>query len=141
MTTGQTPSPKRRTDLEDLVRERLAELAISIRTLAARTIDTNAELQPEAERRTGPMWNRGTLQNLLNGVKAKAPTPAELRGLAAGLELPLRAVQDAAIGQWFERDVFYTSDATVRTIVHHAEELSEEGRRKVLEIIEEFRNR
>ncbi|WP_236241188.1 XRE family transcriptional regulator [Streptomyces sp. CC228A] len=130
-----------RTDLTDLTRERMTELGISVRTLAARTIDPHPELQPKGESRTGPLWTRATLQNLLSGTKAKAPTPAELRALAAGLELPMRAVQDAAIGQWFERDVFYTSDATVRTIVHHAEELSEEDRRKVLEIIEEFRNR
>ncbi|WP_432124086.1 XRE family transcriptional regulator [Streptomyces sp. C10-9-1] len=140
-TTSQTPPPKRRADLEDLARERLAELGISIRALASRTIDPNPELQPEGERREGPLWNRETLRNLLNGVKAKAPTPAELRALAAGLEVPLRAVQDAAIGQWFESDVIYTSDATVRAIVYRAEELSEEGRRKVLELIEEFRNR
>ncbi len=139
--TRQPASPKRRTDLEDLVRARIAELGISIRELATRTADPNPELQSEEERKEGPMWNRGTLQNLLAGAKAKAPTPAEIRGLAAGLELPTRRVSDAAIGQYFERDVFYAADETVRAIVSHAEEMTEEDRRKVLVIIEQFRNR
>lgn len=126
-----------RTDLADLVRERMAELGISIRTLATRTVDPHPELQPEGERKTGPLWARTTLQDLLNGAKTKAPTPAELRALAHGLECSVTRVSDAAVGQFFDLDVFYNRDKTVRAIIRHAEGMTEEQRLKLLEWIED----
>jgi hypothetical protein len=140
--TRPTDSSGRRTEFADLVRKRMEELSVSVRALAARCIDPNPELQPvpQQERELGPLWSRGTLQNLINGERVKAPGPAELRALAAGLKLPLRLLQDAAAAQYFDRDAVYTPDARVRAMIAHFEELSEEDQLKVLRLMESWRD-
>ncbi|WP_406000743.1 XRE family transcriptional regulator [Streptomyces sp. NBC_00829] len=135
MTDEATPhadSSEERADLSHLVRERMAENRISLRALAAACID------PE-DRDTGPLWTRGTLGNLLAGERVKPPRLPELRALAAGLRVPLRVIQDAAAAQFFGMDSVYSEDAQVRAMVHGFEDLSPEDRRKVLAIIETFR--
>ncbi|NXY93478.1 XRE family transcriptional regulator [Streptomyces sp. BR123] len=129
----ETPRPAdsraTRTDLADLAQARMAELALSYRSLAASCVD------PE-EPQGGPLWTRGTLQNLING-KIKAPGPAELRALAAGLDLPLRVVQDAAAAQYFDLDPVYGADQKVRAVVRHLADLSAEDLAKVEQLIRE----
>ncbi|MFJ9128875.1 XRE family transcriptional regulator [Streptomyces sp. NPDC102340] len=83
-----------RTDLSDLVRDRMAELGLGLRTLADRTTDPES---PDA----GPQWKRQSLGNLVNNALSKAPTAAQLRGLAVGLELATSVVQRAASAQYF----------------------------------------
>ncbi|MFF8290471.1 hypothetical protein ACF068_14750 [Streptomyces sp. NPDC016309] len=139
-TTRPTGSSGRRTDLADLVRARVDELGVSVRALAARCIDPEPELQPAEERNHGPLWTRGTLQNLINGERVKAPGAAELRALAAGLRLNVRLLQDAAAAQYFDRDAVYTPDERVRTMIYHFEELSEEDQVKVLRLMESWKN-
>jgi hypothetical protein len=139
-TTRPTGSSGRRTDFADLVKARVEELGISVRALAAQCVDPEPELQPEGERNEGPLWTRGTLQNLINGERVKAPGAAELRALAAGLRLNVRALQDAAAAQYFDRDAVYTPDERVRTMIYHFEELSEEDQVKVLRLMESWRN-
>ncbi|MFE0039464.1 XRE family transcriptional regulator [Streptomyces sp. NPDC059015] len=135
MTDKTTPPPiaPERTDLADLVRDRMAELGIGLRPLAAASIDPE---NPAA----GPLWTRPTIQKFLSGGKIKAPGPAELRALAAALQLPLRDVQDAAAAQYFGMDALYSSDGTVRAMVHDFEALSPEDRQKVIALMERFRN-
>ena len=53
-----------RADLSELVRNQLAELGVSVRSLAEASYDPK---EPKA----GPQWTRGTLNNLVNGVKIK----------------------------------------------------------------------
>ncbi|MFF9215568.1 hypothetical protein [Streptomyces viridosporus] len=82
-----------RTDLSDLLRDRMAELGLSYRTAADATVDPR---QPEA----GPLYKRGTLENLLKNQIGRAPSEAQCRALAAAFRLPLTAVQRAVAAQY-----------------------------------------
>ncbi|MFE0036782.1 XRE family transcriptional regulator [Streptomyces sp. NPDC059015] len=116
--------------LAELVARRKGELGLSYEALAARCID------PETgEQVVKYSW----LHRLATGVQVKAPDVAMLRGMAAGLEVPARMVQDAAASQFFGLDAVYSPDLQVRTMVHHFEDLSPEDRRKILALIEAFR--
>ncbi|TFE42471.1 XRE family transcriptional regulator [Streptomyces sp. ICN441] len=131
-TPPPTDSSEERTDLADLVRDRTAELGISVRALAAACIDPK---EPEA----GPLWTRSTLGNLLAGERVKPPRIPELRALAEGLKVPLLRVQDAAAAQFFGMDSVYSRDRKVRATVPGFNDLSPEDQRKVVELVERFR--
>lgn len=118
-----------RTDLADLVRLRLEELQLSYRRAAELTLD------PEGAE-AGPLWTRGTLENLANRKAVKAPRPAQLRALAAALQLPLRLVQDAAAGQFLDIDTVWDEDDDTRLMVRHYQSLSAEDRDKLRAIAE-----
>ncbi len=109
-----------RTDLSDLVRNRMGELGLGLRTLADLTVDPE---DPDA----GPLYKRGTLDNLTKGHGVKAPTEGQLRALAAALQLPPVALQRAASAQFFglisER---WSERGALRLLVARAEELNEE---------------
>ncbi|MFF9894908.1 hypothetical protein [Streptomyces longispororuber] len=110
-----------RTDLSDLVRDRMEELGLSYRTLADACVDPK---HPE----NGPLWKRSTLENLAKGRGVKAPTDAQLRALHAGLDYPLLAIQRAAAAQFFglvsER---WTGSEDVRLLLARIDELDEAG--------------
>lgn len=116
-----TEGAMRRTHLSDLTRNRMEELGASIRALADACIDPK---HPE----DGPLWKRGTLENLSKGRTIKAPSEAQLRALAAGLQLPPLAVQQAAAAQFFgmvsER---WTENEDVRLLLARIDELDQEG--------------
>lgn len=131
-TKPPTDSSEERTDLADLVRARMAELGIGLRPLAAASIDPEA---PGA----GPLWTRGTLSNLLAGERVKAPRLPELRALAAGLTLPLRALQDAAGAQFLGIETVYAEDRQARALLRHFDQLSEADRAKVIAMVEAYR--
>ncbi|EGX60152.1 hypothetical protein SZN_09526 [Streptomyces zinciresistens K42] len=82
-----------RSDLSDLLRNRMPELGLSYRTAADVTIDPR---NPEA----GPLYKRGTLENLLKNRIAGAPSEAQCRALSAAFQLPLTAVQRAVAAQY-----------------------------------------
>ena len=131
-TTSSTDSSEERVDLADLVRARMAEERLSVRALAAACVDPK---DPDV----GPLWTRSTLGNLLAGERVKPPRLPELRALAAGLNLPLRRIQDAAAAQFFGMDSVYSDDETVRAIVPHLDGMSPEDIRKIQALIEAFR--
>jgi len=118
MTAEQTAE---RTDLSDLVRDRMEEVGLSFRTLADACID------PE-DRDAGPLYKRGTIENLTKARSVKAPTEGQLRALSVALSLPLLAVQQAAAAQFFgmvsER---WTDRRDARVLVARIDELDEEG--------------
>lgn len=118
-----------RTDLADLARQRMDELQLSYRRAA------DSSLDPE-DPGAGPLWTRGTLENLANGKVIKAPGPAQLRALAALLQLPLRLVQDAAAGQFMDIDTVWDEDEDTRLMVRHYQSLSAEDREKLRAIAE-----
>lgn len=132
-TTPPTDSSEERSDLADLVQARMAELGIGLRPLAAASIDPE---DPSA----GPLWTRGTLSNLMAGERVKAPRLPELRALAAGLRLPLRALQDAAGAQFFGIDTVYADDQQTRVLLRHFDQLGEDDRAKVIAIMEALRH-
>lgn len=93
MTADKAAEAAGRTDLSDLLRDRMAELGLSYRTAADATVDPQA---PEA----GPLYKRGTLENLLKNRVASAPSEAQCRALAAAFRLPLVAIQRAVGAQY-----------------------------------------
>ena len=119
-----------RTDLSDLVRKRMEENGQGLRTLADACIDPE---DPDA----GPLWKRGTLDNLARGRRIKAPTPAQLRALAAGLNLPRLAVQRAARAQFLD-DVAeqWNDNHDTRVLIARIEELDKEDIAAVSELVD-----
>ena len=110
-----------RADLSDLVRGRMEELGLGLRTLADRTIDPE---DPDA----GPQWKRGSLSNLAKNVGVKAPTASQLRGLAAGLELREAVLQRAASAQFFGHvSEVWDGGGKRRLFLARLEELDDEG--------------
>jgi hypothetical protein len=123
-------APTERHQLGDLVLERKEALRLSYEKLAVRSIDPETGLQT-----VKPSW----LHRIATRLPVQAPDVAGLRGMAAGLEVPLRVVQDAAAAQFFGMDSVYSADETLRTIVPHLEEMSPEDRRKIMALIEAYR--
>lgn len=82
-----------RSDLSDLLKNRMSELGLSYRTAADATIDPG---NPEA----GPLYKRGTLENLLKNRIASAPSEAQCRALHVAFQLPLTAIQRAVAAQY-----------------------------------------
>lgn len=118
-----------RTDLSDLVRNRRAELRLSLRAVQDRTIGPNGE----------PLAKYGWIDRLEKGKAIVPPTLEQLQALAPALELPLGRLKDAAAGQFFGVDSVYSPDEQVRALVHNFEDLSPEDQRKVLAMVEAFR--
>jgi hypothetical protein len=94
MAAEDTAEGTKRTDLSDLVRDRMKQMGKGVRTIADATIDPE---NPGA----GPQYKRGTLDNLINNRGVKPPTEAQLHGLEAALNVPLVALQRAASAQYF----------------------------------------
>lgn len=117
-----------RTDLTDLVCQRKEELGISFRTLAEACVDPE---DPES----GPLWKRTTLDALSKGQRIKAPDFPELRALAAGLQVPLSRVQEAAGAQFLGIDTVWSADGQVRALVEGFREMSPEDQAKVLALM------
>jgi hypothetical protein len=109
-----------RTELSDLVRTRMTENGQSIRQLADASIDPE---DPDA----GPLWKRGTIENLIKGRVIKAPTEPQLRALAAGVDLPRPVVQQAAAAQFFGMTEHWNDDHDTRVLIARIEELDKEG--------------
>ncbi|NNJ04195.1 hypothetical protein HHX38_08610 [Streptomyces sp. PKU-MA01144] len=126
-----TPTPTERHQLGDLVLARKETLRLSYEKLAERCIDPQT-----GERTVKSSW----LHRIATRLPVQAPGVDQLRGMAAGLQVPLRTVQDAAASQFFGLDSVYSPDENVRTMVHRYEDLSPEDQRKVLALIEAFRN-
>ncbi|MFD5656977.1 hypothetical protein [Streptomyces hirsutus] len=110
-----------RTDLSDLLRDRMAELGLSYRTAADETVDPH---DPDA----GPLYKRGTLENLLKNQVGRAPSEAQCRALAAAFRLPLIAVQRAVAAQYqgyvAER---WNRSEKARVLVARIDEMDDEG--------------
>ncbi|MFE1770288.1 XRE family transcriptional regulator [Streptomyces sp. NPDC059008] len=118
-----------RTDLSDLVRDRRAELKLGLRSLADRCTD------PESSEQLKFGW-------LFRLEKREAVIPPQLpglRALAAGLELPLRIVQQAAGAQFMGIVSEVESEGgEARALVAHLDDMSEAERRQVKAMVEAF---
>ncbi|MFE2556636.1 hypothetical protein ACFXGT_11460 [Streptomyces sp. NPDC059352] len=125
----------RRADLADLVASQKDKLDLSYRVLASRTIDPES---PDA----GPQWTRGTLENLVNGKKVKMPAPEKVRGLAVGLGLPVRLVQDATRAQFHGIDSVRVGgealDGDALLMLRYYETLSPEDQLKLRNIAKDW---
>jgi hypothetical protein len=119
-----------RTRLSDLVVDRRARLRISLVTLAERCVDPTTGRQE---------LKSGWLHRLEKRLSVTPPGIEQLRALAAGLELPLRQVQDAAGEQFLGiTTTDLDGDGRVRLLAHRASNLSPEDLERLLAIAETF---
>lgn len=123
--TSQTPDPRA---LARLIADRLAE---------------RNETPSDVERRTG--LHRATVHALLKRELRQTPRPDTLEKLAAGLELPLSVVQDAAARSagYYLTDLSEelggaASDPSLRLLVATARQLSAEDRRRLARMAEAY---
>jgi transcriptional regulator with XRE-family HTH domain len=123
--------------LSDLVRKRKDELGLTLRLLEERCVDPHPD--PNSGQEAGPLWGRSTLSLLINGERIKPPSPAKIRALAAGLDLSVDDVREAAGKQFFGVDTLRTGDRKVRAFVRDFEGLSPEDQRKVWDLLEAHR--
>ncbi|MGW1295112.1 XRE family transcriptional regulator [Streptomyces sp. NPDC002533] len=126
-------APDPRWDLADLVNRRKGELGLSFRKIAENAVDPVAPM-------AGSLWTRGTLENLAKREPVKAPSAPMLRALAAGLQVPLRLVQEAAAAQWFGVETVYDDegDPETRLLVRRYQQMSPEDRRRLQIIAETY---
>jgi hypothetical protein len=119
MTAEETAEGTARTDLSDLLRDRMVELGLSLRTAADATVDP---WHPE----DGPLYKRSTLENLLKNQVSRAPSEAQCRALKHAFQLPLLAVQRALAAQYqgyiAER---WNRSAKARILVAHIDEMDD----------------
>lgn len=119
-----------RTRLSDLVIDRRARLKISLVTLAERGVDPDTG---------GQELKVGWLHRLEHRQSVTPPNAEQLRALAAGLELPLREVQDAAGEQFFGITTTpVDADSRIRALVSRAGDMSAEDLERLLAIAETF---
>ncbi|MGS2588039.1 XRE family transcriptional regulator [Streptomyces hebeiensis] len=122
---------QQRTDFGDLVRDRRAALAISLRELEKRSVDPV----------TGEQAKFGWINKVEKGLPIDVPTPIQIRALAAGLSLPRRTVQEAVAAQFLEMEPesvseVWSEDRRTRLLVARLGEMSEEERAQVAELAE-----
>ncbi|MER5750694.1 XRE family transcriptional regulator [Streptomyces sp. NPDC002088] len=123
---------EQRTDFTDLVRQRRAELKITVRKLEELAVD------PE----TGVQAKFGWISKLERGGNTDAPSAAILRALSVGLSVPLRILQEAAAAQYLDMESFiWSQDRTTRVLVAHIEEMTDVERQQLAEIAETFARR
>lgn len=119
---------RQRTQLNDLVRNRRAELGISLRTLEARAVDPVSGVQAKF----------GWISKLERNRPTDAPSEELLLALAIGLQLPPLTVQQAAGAQYFGMTELRTTSQAARILVARAEEMSEEDLQQLAAIAETF---
>ncbi|WP_406398753.1 helix-turn-helix domain-containing protein [Streptomyces uncialis] len=124
---------EQRTDFADLVRQRRAELGISLRELEGRAVD------PE----TGERAKFGWISKVENGKSTDAPTREILRALAVGLGLPILILQQAAAAQYLglHSHEIWSTDRTTRLIAARLDEMSDEERRQLADIADAWARR
>lgn len=126
-----------RTDFSDLVRERRAELGLSLRDLEARSIDPEPEEGDEPEQA-----KFGWISKVEKNQRIDIPTAGLCRALAEGLQLPRRVVAGAAAAQYLQSDPFvWSDDRTTRVLAARIEEMTAEERLQLAAIAETFARR
>lgn len=104
-----------RTQLRDIVNERKETLGLGYERLAARCID------PETgEQTVKSSW----LHRLVTGKPVEAPDYETLRGMAAGLEVPVALLQDASSAQFFGAQKVFSESADGQAFLEDAGRLS-----------------
>lgn len=104
-----------RTQLRDIVVQRKEELALGYQRLAARCID------PESGEQTiKSSW----LHRLATGEPVEAPSYEMLRGMAAGLEVPVAVLQDASSAQFFGASKVFRDSAEGQAFLEDADRLT-----------------
>ncbi|MBP8536128.1 helix-turn-helix domain-containing protein [Streptomyces sp. MK37H] len=117
-----------RDQLSRLVRDRRAELGISLAKVAQASGDPDL----------APSWINRLEHNQLKEI----PNKARLEALGRGLQLPPRRLARAAGAQYWGLAEEYSQDESARVIVDHLEDLSGPEKRQLQAMVEAFaRNR
>ncbi|NUQ96141.1 MAG: XRE family transcriptional regulator [Streptomyces sp.] len=130
MTTVVEVERRDETPLSDLVRSRRTELRLGLRSFAGVCVD--------------PVTGEGGLigHNWADRLEKRAavtpPQLPELRALAAGLNLALAVVQEAAAAQFMGITPTYATSGEARALVAYAEGMSVAERRQLLAIVEAY---
>ncbi|MEV8353137.1 multiprotein-bridging factor 1 family protein [Streptomyces niveus] len=129
MAAEDRATPVERSQLRDLVRERRATLGLSYEKLADRCIDPKSQ-----ERPVKSSW----LHRLETGEKVQPPDISQLRAMAAGLQVRLEVVQDAAGAQFFGIDVVRSGSGPARALVERADRMTDEQLQQLLRLLDSF---
>lgn len=129
MAAEQDAPPGGRAQLRDLVRERKATLGLSFEKLAARCIDPDT-----GEQTIKSSW----LHRLATDLSVQAPDLPQLRGLAAGIQVPLYRVQDAAGAEFFGIDTVWSASGEARALVQRADRMTQEQREQLMRLLDTF---
>lgn len=113
--------------LADLVRARRGQLNLSLAGLSAVAVD------PEG----GSSVSHGWIHRLERGQPVHPPQLPQLRALAAGLQLPLPRVQEAAAAQFFGLESG-GAPAEVLALAHRLAGLSPDQRDALLGLLDAF---
>lgn len=115
--------------LSDVVRDRRAELGLSLREAEERCVD------PE----TGKGVSRTYVNNLEKAAPdLEPPSPSRLRALAAGLDLPLAILQEAAGQQFYGVSTIWAPSGKARSFVARFDELDSSDQDRILAMLEAF---
>lgn len=104
-----------RTQLRDIVVQRKEELGLGYERLAARCIDPESGTQTVKS-----SW----LHRLATGENVEPPRYEMLRGMAAGLDLPVGVLQDAASAQFFGASKVFSESAEAQAFLEDADRLT-----------------
>ncbi|MFF8679557.1 hypothetical protein ACF07F_16760 [Streptomyces sp. NPDC015237] len=111
-----------RTQLRDIVAERKEALGLGYQKLAARCLD------PESgEQVVKASW----LHRLVTGEPVEAPGYEMLRGMAAGLDVKVALLQDAASAQFFGTERVFSESAEAQAFLEDADRLSPQQREAI----------
>ncbi|MES9587779.1 MULTISPECIES: hypothetical protein [unclassified Streptomyces] len=116
-----------RAQLRNLVRDRKATLGLSFEKLAVRCIDPKTGKQAIKS-----SW----LHRLATDLTVQAPDLPQLRALAAGLEVPLYRVQDAAGAEFFGIDTEWSASGDARAFLEGADRLTAEQREQIRRLMD-----
>lgn len=125
-----TAMTETRTDFSRLLRDRRAELGISLRALADTDDPEHLGSRPLTHQRIDRLEK--------NPPKITPPSPAELRTLAAGLRISLHALQSAAAAQYFGLESAYSADHAALALIPGWDEMTEAERAQLRAIIDAF---
>lgn len=127
MATEDQTSAAARTDLSDLVRDRRAELRLSLRAVEARTLDPA----------TGePLCKYSWINKLEKGLAIVPPAYEQLEALASALDVSLGRVQDAAGAQFFRIDTVWSVSGEARALAIQADRMTSEQREQLMRLID-----
>ncbi|KAA6221765.1 XRE family transcriptional regulator [Streptomyces albofaciens JCM 4342] len=119
-----------RTDLSDLVRNRRAELRMSLRAVE----EHPGNVGPDGK----PVIKRGWLDRLEKRKPVIPPQVPELTALSAVLDLPLGRLQDAAGAQFLGITSVWSESGEARALIAHAERLTPEQRDQLARLLAAF---
>ncbi|MGJ5831351.1 hypothetical protein [Streptomyces ossamyceticus] len=104
-----------RTQFRDIVARRKEEIGLGYERLAARCVD------PESgEQTVKGSW----LHRLVTGENVEPPSYEMLRGMEAGLGVPVGVLQDAASAQFFGSEPVFSESAEARAFLADADRLT-----------------